>query len=122
MSRLLAIAISLFLFASYATSQCQNAKMRSILYHCGCGGEILVTVCLGGGGQCDGIRTRIQCSGGCEIDGAGACLSSSVDKRGSPRPAILDGRLALNSASVSCSASARGSLEDWVNSRERSVR
>jgi len=123
MSRLLAIAISVLLFSSYVTSQCSNASMRSIEYHCtGCGGGIVfVTVCSGGGGRCDAYRYQIPC-GICSIGQAGACLSSSVDKPGSVRRAVMDDRLVVRSAAPSCLASKQGLLEDWVDSGNRSMR
>lgn len=47
MKQLMALAFSLILFATYATSQCSNASMRGIFYHCtSCGGGVVLSKCV----------------------------------------------------------------------------
>lgn len=117
MKQLMALAFSLILFATYATSQCSNASMRGIFYHCtSCGGGVVfIQVCSGGGGKCDAFRSQIHC-GICYVGSAGTCLSSAALPTASQH-GMIDDSLTSSSGAASCALIRQGTLQDWVNSR-----
>lgn len=121
MGRLLKLAIPLTLLAAYPAAACENASMRAIFYTCSCGGRVFVNVCSGGGGQCEPLRSEVQC-GACYVGSAGGCLSSSANARQSEALPALDDGLGLTATPVSCSSARPGALEEWVNSGSRRVR
>jgi hypothetical protein len=117
MNRLIAIAICLPLLAGLAIGQCQNAAMRGVLIHCEeCSGVVMIDVCSGGTGKCDGFRFPKNCGfGGCGVVGAGACLSAAPTRAlsSSLQPILTDAP--SFTLRTKCSGNQEESLENWVS-------